>query len=100
MNYFIKRIKDKLWWDGEGWSPTTAKKLSAAKAGEKLAELPGGMEDGVYKLVKEKVEIQQVIKEPSGSSLTVQYEHLGGNYCRISDVFITPKDKESDSSGS
>lgn len=53
-SYFIKRITDKLWWDGEGWSKTTAKKLTAAQAGSKLSELPGGMGEGVYKLVREK----------------------------------------------
>lgn len=52
--YFIRRRSDKMWWTGDGWSATEAKRLTAAQAGMVLAELPGGMDEGVYKLVKEK----------------------------------------------
>lgn len=52
--YFIKRRADGLWWDGEGWNATTAKKLTEAAAGTKLSELPGGMVEGTYKLVRER----------------------------------------------
>ena len=56
MLYFIRRRSDKMWWDGDGWSATVAKAMSAAQAGIVLAGLPGGMDEGVYKLVLKREE--------------------------------------------
>lgn len=62
QQYFIKRRSDGLWWDGEGWSKLTAKRMTAVQAGIQLAELPGGMDEGVYKLVKEKQPDEQAMQ--------------------------------------
>lgn len=57
--WFIKRVADKLWWNGTGWDQSVAKKMTLAQAGTLLAELPGGMEERTYKLIQQKVKADE-----------------------------------------